>query len=242
VIDRERLAALLGRERERFAERHPRSRAAYQAGANLLGNVPMTWMNKAAGRFPVYLAEARGATVVDLDGHRYVDLCLGDTAAMAGHSPAPTVAAVRRRFAEAGGATAMLPTTDAAWVGAELARRFGVARWSFSLTATDANRWAIRLARLVTGRPKILVFNFCYHGTVDESLVTLGRDGAAAREGNVGPPVDPAATTRVVEFNDLDALARELGHGDVACVLMEPALTNIGIVLPAPGYLGGCGS
>jgi glutamate-1-semialdehyde 2,1-aminomutase len=114
-----------------------------------------------------------------------------------------------------------------------------VARWSFSLTATDANRWAIRLARLVTGRPKILVFNFCYHGTVDESLVTLGRDGAAAREGNVGPPVDPAATTRVVEFNDLDALARELGHGDVACVLMEPALTNIGIVLPAPGYLEG---
>jgi glutamate-1-semialdehyde 2,1-aminomutase len=239
VIDRDRLAALLGRERETYAERHPRSRAAYQAGASLLGNVPMTWMNKAAGRFPVYLAEARGATVVDLDGHRYVDLCLGDTAAMAGHSPEPTVAAVRHRYAEAGGATAMLPTEDAAWVGAELARRFRVPRWSFSLTATDANRWAIRLARLVTGRPKILVFNFCYHGTVDESLVTLGRDGAAARDGNVGPPVDPTATTRVVEFNDLDALDRELAHGDVACVLMEPALTNIGIVLPAPGYLEG---
>ena len=199
----------------------------------------MTWMNKAAGRFPVYLAEARGATVVDLDGHRYVDLCLGDTAAMAGHSPEATVAAVRRRYAEAGGATAMLPTEDAAWVGAELARRFGVPLWSFSLTATDANRWAIRLARLVTGRPKILVFNYCYHGTVDESFVTLGRDGAASREGNVGPPVDPAATTRVVEFNDLDALDRELANGDVACVLMEPALTNIGIVLPAPGYLEG---
>jgi glutamate-1-semialdehyde 2,1-aminomutase len=133
----------------------------------------------------------------------------------------------------------MLPTEDAAWVGAELARRFGVPRWSFSLTATDANRWALRLARLVTGRPKVLVFNYCYHGTVDESLVTLGRDGAAAREGNVGPPVDPTATTRVVEFNDLDALDRELAHGDVACVLMEPALTNIGIVLPAPGYLEG---
>ena len=240
MIDRERLAALLGRERDSFAERHPRSRAAYAAaGANLLGNVPMTWMNKAAGRFPVYLAEARGATVVDLDGHRYVDLCLGDTAAMAGHSPEATVAAVRRRYAEAGGATAMLPTEDAAWVGAELARRFGVPLWSFSLTATDANRWAIRLARLVTGRPKILVFNYCYHGTVDESFVTLGRDGAASREGNVGPPVDPAATTRVVEFNDLDALDRELANGDVACVLMEPALTNIGIVLPAPGYLEG---
>src|SRR5918996_958977 len=240
MVDRERLAALLGRERDRFAERHPRSHAAYrEAAASLLGNVPMTWMNKAAGRFPVYLAEARGATVVDLDGHRYVDLCLGDTAAMAGHSPAPTVAAVRRRYAELGGATAMLPTEDAAWVGAELARRFGVARWSFSLSATDANRWAIRLARLVTGRPKILVFNYCYHGTVDESLVTLGPDGAASREGNVGPAVDPAATTRVVEFNDLDALDRELAAGDVACVLMEPALTNIGIVLPAPGYLEG---
>jgi glutamate-1-semialdehyde 2,1-aminomutase len=242
VIDRERLAALLGRERDGFAERHPRSRAAYAAGgANLLGNVPMTWMNKAAGRFPVYLAEARGATVVDLDGHRYVDLCLGDTAAMAGHSPEATVTAVRRRYAEAGGATAMLPTEDAAWVGAELARRFGVPRWSFSLTATDANRWAIRLARLVTGRTKILVFNYCYHGTVDETFITLGTDGAGARQGNVGAPVEVALTTRVVEFNDLDALDRELSGGDVACVLMEPALTNIGIVLPLPGYLQGVG-
>jgi len=240
VIDRDRLAGLLGRERDRFLERHPRSRAAYRAaGASLLGGVPMTWMNKAAGGFPVYLAEARGATVTDLDGHRYVDLCLGDTAAMAGHSPEPTVRAVQRRYAELGGATAMLPTEDAAWVGAELARRFGVPLWSFSLTATDANRWAIRLARLVTGRPKLLVFNYCYHGTVDEALVTLDRDGLASRQGNVGPPVDPTTTTRVVEFNDLDALDRELAAGDVACVLMEPALTNIGIVLPAPGYLEG---
>ena len=240
MIDRDRLAGLLGRERDRFLERHPRSRAAYRAaGASLLGGVPMTWMNKAAGGFPVYLAEARGATVTDLDGHRYVDLCLGDTAAMAGHSPEPTVRAVQRRYAELGGATAMLPTEDAAWVGAELARRFGVPLWSFSLTATDANRWAIRLARLVTGRPKLLVFNYCYHGTVDEAFVTLDRDGLASRQGNVGPPVDPATTTRVVELNDLDALDRELAAGDVACVLMEPALTNIGIVLPAPGYLEG---
>src|SRR4029453_16012840 len=237
---RQRLAALLSREPATYSERPPRSRAAYRAaGANLLGNVPMTWMNKAAGLFPVYLTEARGATVVDLDGHRYVDLCLGDTAAMAGHSPAATVAAVQRRFAEAGGATAMLPTEDAAWVGAELARRFGVPRWSFSLTATDANRWALRLARLVTGRPKVLVFNYCYHGTVDEAFITLDGAGAGSREGNVGAPVDPAVTTRVVEFNDLDALERALAHGDVACVLMEPALTNIGIVLPAPGYLAG---
>jgi glutamate-1-semialdehyde 2,1-aminomutase len=240
LIDRDRLAKLLERERATFRERHPRSRDANRAAAaSLFGSVPMTWMNKAPGGFPVCLAQARGARVTDLDGHGYLDLCLGDTAAMAGHSPEPVVRAVQRRYGEAGGATAMLPTEDAAWVGAELARRFGVPLWSFSLTATDANRWAIRLARLVTGRPKILVFNWCYHGTVDETLVTLGEHGPVAREGNVGAPVDPARTTRVVEFNDLDALERELANGEVACVLMEPALTNIGIVLPRPGYLAG---
>jgi glutamate-1-semialdehyde 2,1-aminomutase len=240
MIDRGRLAKLLERERATFGERHPRSREAYRAaGASLFGGVPMTWMNKAPGGFPVYLAQARGAWVSDLDGHRYVDFCLGDTAAMAGHSPEPVVRAVRQRYGEAGGASAMLPTEDAAWVGAELARRFGVPLWSFSLTATDANRWAIRLARLVTGRPRILVCNWCYHGSVDETLVTLGEHGPIAREGNVGAPVDPAHTTRVVEFNDLDGLEGELAHGDVACVLMEPALTNIGIVLPRPGYLEG---
>jgi glutamate-1-semialdehyde 2,1-aminomutase len=240
VIERDRLAKLLERERATFHQRHPRSRAAnHAAGASLFGGVPMTWMNKAPGGFPVYLAQARGAKVIDLDGHHYTDFCLGDTAAMAGHSPEPVVWAVQQRYAELGGATAMLPTEDAAWVGAELARRFGVPLWSFSLTATDANRWAIRLARLVTGRPRVLVFNWCYHGTVDETLVTLGEGGQAAREGNVGAPVDPVLTTRVAEFNDLDALERELANGDVACVLMEPALTNIGIVLPLPGYLEG---
>jgi glutamate-1-semialdehyde 2,1-aminomutase len=240
MIDRDRLAGLLARERATFLGSHPSSHAAFQAaGGSLLGGVPMTWMNKAAGSFPVYLAEADGAKVTDLDGHRYVDFCLGDSGAMAGHSPAATVQAVQWRYGEAGGATAMLPTADAAWVGAELGRRFGVPLWSFTLTATDANRWAIRLARLVTGRPRILVFNYCYHGTVDETFITLGADGAGARQGNVGAPVEVALTTRVVEFNDLDALDRELSGGDVACVLMEPALTNIGIVLPLPGYLEG---
>jgi glutamate-1-semialdehyde 2,1-aminomutase len=240
VIDRGRLGRLLDRERATFGERHPRSRVANRAAAqSLFGSVPMTWMNKAPGGFPVYLAQARGARLTDLDGHDYVDLCLGDTAAMAGHSPEPVVKAVQLRYGEAGGATAMLPTEDATWVATELARRFGVPLWSFSLTATDANRWAIRLARLVTRRPKILVFNWCYHGSVDETLVTLSERGPLAREGNVGAPVDPALTTRVVEFNDLDALDRELSYGDVACVLMEPALTNIGIVLPLPGYLEG---
>ncbi|MBG0831935.1 aminotransferase class III-fold pyridoxal phosphate-dependent enzyme [Planomonospora sp. ID67723] len=241
MIDRSRLAQLLERERRDFRERNPRSAAAYeQARAHLFGGVPMTWMNKTAAGFPLYLSEARGARVVDVDGHEYVDLCLGDTGAMAGHSPAPTVEAVTERFARRGGATVMMPTEDAAWVGAELGRRFGVPYWSFSLTATDANRWAIRLARAVTGRPRILVNSYCYHGSVDEVLLVVGPDGrAVAREGNVGAPVDPTLTSRVVEFNDLASLERELAHGDVAAVLMEPALTNIGIVLPRPGYLEG---
>jgi len=240
VISESRLQQLLAREREAFAQRNPRSRAAYEAADHLFGRVPMTWMNKTAGGHPLYLDRAAGAHVWDLDGHEYVDLCLGDTGAMAGHSPAPTVAAVQRRFGELGGATAMLPTEDAAWVGAELARRFGLPYWSFSLTATDANRWAIRLVRAVTGRPKILVNSYCYHGSVDESLIVVGENGEAeSREGNVGAPCDVTLTSRVAEYNDLERLERELAHGDVAAVLMEPALTNIGIVLPEPGYLEG---
>ncbi|MBX5440114.1 MAG: aminotransferase class III-fold pyridoxal phosphate-dependent enzyme [Solirubrobacteraceae bacterium] len=237
-ISRDGLADLLARERETFRARNPRSRAAYERATHLFGRVPMTWMNKTAGGFPLYLDRARGAHVRDLDGHDLLDLCLGDTGAMAGHSPAPTVEAVQRRLGELGGATAMLPTEDAEWVGAELARRFGLPLWSFSLTATDANRWAIRLARAVTGRPKVLFHSYCYHGSVDESLIVVGPDGRPrSREGNVGAPCDVTQTSRVVEFNDVDALERELAQGDVAAMVMEPALTNIGIVLPEPGYL-----
>lgn len=239
-IDRSRLAKLLERERAQFSRDHAKSRLAYEGADHLFGRVPMTWMNKAAAGHPIYLDTAKGATVTDIDGNTYLDLCLGDTGAMAGHSPQATVSAVNRRFGEQGGATAMMPTEDAEWVGAELARRFGLPFWSFSLTATDANRWAIRLVRAVTGRPKILVNSYCYHGSVDESLIVLGEDGVArSREGNVGAPVDVTETSRVAEFNDLDRLESELAHGDVAAVLMEPALTNIGIVLPEEGYLDG---
>ncbi|MGW1811043.1 transaminase [Streptomyces sp. NPDC002078] len=239
-MDRTRLHTLLARESAEAERLGPRSRAAYAGADHLFGRVPMTWMNKTAGAFPRYLASARGARVTDVDGHEYIDFCLGDTGAMAGHSPAPVTEAVQRRFAELGGATAMLPTQDAEWVGAELTRRFGLARWSFSLTATDANRWAIRLARAVTGRPKILVNSYCYHGSVDESLIVVGPDGTGtARPGNVGAPCAVTLTSRVAEFNDLVGLERELAHGDVAAVLMEPALTNIGIVLPEPAYLAG---
>lgn len=237
-MDRSRLTTLLERERDSYVRRNPRSAAAYAKAEHLFGRVPMTWMNKQAAGFPLYLESARGSHVVDLDGHDYVDLCLGDTGAMAGHSSTAVTEAVTRRLASLGGATAMMPTEDAEWVGAELTRRFGLPKWSFSLTATDANRWAIRLARAVTGRPKILVNSFCYHGSVDESLIVVGEDGeGVSRPGNVGAPCDVTLTSRVAEFNDADGLARQLAHGDVAAVLMEPALTNIGIVLPEPGYL-----
>jgi glutamate-1-semialdehyde 2,1-aminomutase len=200
----------------------------------------MTWMNKNAGGFPLYASKARGARVEDIDGHVLIDFCLGDTGAMAGHSPQPMVDAVVDQIAKQGGVTMMMPTRDADWVGTELARRFGLPYWSFSLTATDANRWAIRLARAITGRPKILFNSYCYHGTVDESLIVVGPDGrGASREGNVGAPSDVTTTSRVAEYNDLEGLERELAHRDVAAVLMEPALTNMGIVLPKDGYLAG---
>lgn len=238
AIDREHLGRLLHREREDYLARHPRSRAALARGRDsLFTGVPMTWMAKWPGGFPLYAAEARGNHVTDIDGHGYLDFCLGDTGAMAGHSPPPTVEAVRRRVEDLGGLATMLPTEDAAWVGEELGRRFGLPRWSFTLTATDANRWAIRLARQVTGRPKILCFSYGYHGSVDETFVVLGEDGRArSRPGNVGAPVDPTATTRVVEFNDLGGVRHALAVGDVAAVVTEPALTNIGIVLPDPAF------
>ena len=237
LAQRDRLGALLERERERFESEHPRSRELHErARTSLLAGVPMSWMVQWAGGYPVYGERAEGATIVDVDGNEYADFCLGDTGAMAGHSPEPTM----RAIAGIRGITTMLPTDDAAWVGGELARRFGVPYWQFALTATDANRWMLRMCRHVTGRPRVAVFNWCYHGSVDEAFVTLDESGAGrARERLVGPAVDPAETTRVVEFNELDSVERALAHGDVACLLMEPALTNIGIVLPEPGFLEG---
>jgi glutamate-1-semialdehyde 2,1-aminomutase len=227
---------LLQRELERFEREHPRSRElALEARESLLSGVPMPWMIRWPGGFPVFAAEAHGARFRDVDGHEYVDFCLGDTGAMTGHAPEPTLRAIAEQAPR--GITLMLPSEDALWVGQEMQRRFGLPSWQFALTATDANRFAIRIARAITGRPKILVFNWCYHGTVDETFATLDGDGnVVAREGNIGPPVPLAETTRVVEFNDVEALRRELAHSDVACVLAEPALTNIGIVLPEPGY------
>lgn len=240
TLDRTRLRRLIERERTSFLERNPRSRTTHERAArSLLGGVPMTWMAKSAGPFPLALQGAHGARVTDADGHELIDFCLGDTGAMAGHSPRPTVEAVQRRYAELGGATTMMPTEDAGIVAQLLGERFGVPQWSFSLSATDANRWVLRLARALTGRERVLVNAFSYHGSVDESFIVTGPNGPRARPGNVGPAYDVTRTSRVVEFNDLAGLERELANGDVAAVLMEPALTNMGIVLPDPDYLEG---
>jgi glutamate-1-semialdehyde 2,1-aminomutase len=236
AIDRSRLATLMQREQKKFVDERPKSKALFdRARKSLLAGVPMNWMVKWAGAFPPFVREAQGASFFDVDGHRYADFCLGDTGAMTGHAPFATVKAMEEQARR--GITTMLPHEDAIFVAEELQKRFNLPYWQFALTATDANRFSIRLARQITGRPKILVFNWCYHGTVDETFITLQPDGTAhARPGNVGPPVDPALTTKVVEFNDVAALEAALAPGDAACVLAEPAMTNVGIVHPAPGY------
>ena len=240
MIDRLGLTKLHATEQSLFLERNPRSKAASAAADNLFGRVPMTWMNKKAGGFPLYFDKAQGNRIWDIDGHEYIDFALGDTGAMAGHSNPIVVEAIVKRVRDEGGMTTMLPTEDAQWVAKNLTERFGMAKWSFSLTATDANRWAIRLVRAITGKPKILFNSYCYHGSVDESLIVVGPDGEGmSRPGNVGSPVNVTETSRVAEFNDLEGLELQLKNGDVAAVLMEPALTNIGIVLPEPGYLEG---
>jgi glutamate-1-semialdehyde 2,1-aminomutase len=236
TIDRSRLVSLMQREQKKFIDERPKSKALFdRARKSLLAGVPMNWMVKWAGAFPPFVREAQGAHFFDVDGHRYTDFCLGDTGAMTGHSPFATVKAVEEQSRR--GITLMLPSEDAIFVAEELQKRFNLPYWQFALTATDANRFSIRLARQITGRPKILVYNWCYHGTVDETFITLDANGAAGpRPGNIGPPVNPAVTTKVVEFNDIDALEAALHSDDVACVLAEPAMTNVGIVHPQPGY------
>jgi glutamate-1-semialdehyde 2,1-aminomutase len=237
VIDRDRLKTLHAREEERFLARTPKSRELFEKAKGVMpGGVPMSWMAKWPGKYPLFVASARGAHFVDVDGNEFIDLCLGDTGSMTGHSPAPTVAAITSQLAK--GMTAMLPTDDAVVVSTELARRFGLPLWQFTVSATDANRHAIRYSRLITGKQKIIVIDRCYHGSVDETFATLDGSGkTVVREGNIGAPVPLDVTTRVVEFNDLDGMERALKHGDVAAILMEPAMTNVGIVLPDEGYL-----
>ena len=229
------IAALGERERLTFERAHPRAaQLAQQSVRHWQGGVPFHWMRDWPLPFPVFVRDAGGATLNDVDGYAYDDLCLGDTGAMFGHSPAPVAQALARQAAL--GLTAMLPGERVAAIGAALSAHFGLPCWQMTQTATDANRSVLRLARAVTGRSKVLVFDGCYHGTVDETLVCLVDGQARARSGLRGPPGDAAAHTRVVEFNDVPALAAALADGQVAAVLCEPALTNMGMVLPAPGF------
>jgi glutamate-1-semialdehyde 2,1-aminomutase len=237
MIDRKLLAALRTIEDARFLEQHPISGKMFAEAKGVMpGGVPMSWMAKWPGAYPVFVKEAKGAHFSDVDGNNYIDFCLGDTGSMTGHSPDATVAAIREQAGR--GITAMLPTADAAIVSSELSRRFGLPLWQFTVSATDANRHVLRYCRLITGKSKIIVIDRCYHGSVDETFATLDDAGnTVAREGNLGAPISLDQTTRVVEFNDLLGMEAALAKGDVAAILMEPAMTNVGIVLPQEDYL-----
>lgn len=236
MIDLAKLGVARKAEDERFLDTHRNSGAlAKQAQQSLLAGVPMPWMTRWPGSHPVFVERASGAKFTDVDNNEYVDFCLGDTGAMTGHALPALTEAISRQARQ--GLTTMLPTSDSIWVAEELTRRFGLPKWQFTLSATDANRFVLRLCRHLTKRSKVVVHDWCYHGTVDETLVVLDKHGrTVSRQGAIGPQVDPSLTTRAVPFNDLDALEIALACGDVACVLMEPALTNIGIVLPQTGY------
>jgi glutamate-1-semialdehyde 2,1-aminomutase len=235
AIPRAAIADLHRRETARFAEANPRSQAlAERARAHLPNAVPMHWMTDWRTPFPLFMASAQGARMSDVDGHGYDDFCLGDTGTMYGHVPPPVARAVQQRLSL--GFAAMLPSEDGVAAAENLARRFGLPFWQMAVTATDANRFVIRWARAITGRPYLLVFNGCYHGSVDDTFLRLAQGQTILRPGVLGQVQDLAKSTRVVEFNDLEALEKALAPGDVAAVLQEPAMTNIGMVLPEPGF------
>ncbi len=234
----ERVRSLLEEETARFVEERPRSRALFEeARKSLVGGVPMSWMRIWTGGFPVFVESAEGVHVTDVDGHRYLDLCLGDTGGLCGHAHPQIVEAIAAQMRNRG-TTTMLPTEDSIWVGQELQRRFGLPFWQVLMTATDANRMALKIARAFTGRQLVLAFNGTYHGSVDETLVVDFFGELINIPGMLGPIVtDPKVMTRMVEFNDVEALERALAPGDVACVITEPVMTNLGIIHPEPGFL-----
>jgi glutamate-1-semialdehyde 2,1-aminomutase len=231
------LAAIVEREQQAFLASRPGSAAlAQRAAAHFAQGVPMHWMRDWPMPMPLYVAQARDAVLTDVDGHHHVDFCLGDTGAMYGHSPPAVARAIAAQAAR--GLTFMLPSELVAEAGEQLAALFGLPWWQITQTATDANRAVLRYARMLTGRQRVLVFDRCYHGTVDETMVIMAADGATLpRPGQIGPVHDPRATTAVVEFNDIAAVDRALAGGDIACVLAEPVMTNAGMVLPLPDFL-----
>jgi glutamate-1-semialdehyde 2,1-aminomutase len=234
-IDWARAQAFAQTEREAFTRANPTSAAlADRANHHLLFGVPLHWMRDWGTPFALHVAHASGAHVTDVDGHRRVDFCLGDTGAMFGHSPEPVARALVQQATR--GLTTMLASEDAAVVGEQLAQRFGLPFWQFAMSATDANRYVVRWIRAATGRSKILVFNGCYHGTIEDVFVDLVDGQPVQRNSLLGQVHDLTEHTRVVEFNDLAALDAALAAGDVACVLAEPVMTNIGMVLPEPDF------
>lgn len=239
MINRSRLNSLRTIEDQRFLITHAKSGELFaNAKKSMPNGVPMSWMSKWPGAYPVFVDEAKGSSFVDVDGNTYIDFCLGDTGSMTGHSPEPVIVAIREQSGR--GLSTMLPTKDSAIVSIELAKRFGLPLWQFTVSATDANRHVIRYSRLITKKSKIVVIDRCYHGSVDETFATLDSAGkTVSREGNIGAPIQLDKTTRVVPFNDLDAMKNALQQNDVAAILMEPAMTNVGIVLPVEGYLKG---
>ncbi len=235
TINLQKAQALFKEETDLFAKTHPKSfELAQRAKLSLLGGVPMHWMTRWPGGFPIFVAEAKDASFKDIDGNDYIDFCLGDTGAMTGHAPEAVKPIILEQLSK--GITTMLPSENALWVAEEMQRRFGLTYWQFALSATDANRFSLRLARAITQRPKILVFNGCYHGTVDEAYISIYDGKAQSRAGNIGPQIDPTITSKVIEWNDLEALEVALKEGDVAAVLTEPVLTNVGIVQPEAGF------
>ena len=240
LVTDEQLAKLRAREDEVFNSRTKKSAEAFaQAHKNLLDGVPMPWMADWGTTHPIFLDRAKDARCYDIDGNEYIDFCLGDTGAMFGHSPDATVKKICEQAGK--GITTMMPTLDALEIGKELEKRFGLPTWQVAMTATEANRYVIRNARTLTQRPKILVMQECYHGSLDETLPHINEEGKLALrsefDSNPGLPKDQL--TRVVEFNDLEAAEQELAHRDCAAVLLEPVMTYCGMVLPAEGYLEG---
>ena len=234
-VAEDKVGAFRKRETERFCVPRRKSAAAAARGPNgFLDGVPLHWMLDWPTPFPIVVERAVGASLFDIDGHELADFCLGDTGSMFGHSPPPVVEAIQRQAAR--GLTTMLPNEDALAVGALLVERFGLPFWQVATTASDANRFALRVARAVTGRTKILVFNGCYHGAVDETLVELQDGRPANKKGLAGEFRDLASGTAVVEFNDPPALERALAGSDIACIITEPVLTNSCMVLPDPGF------
>ncbi|MDE3120853.1 MAG: aspartate aminotransferase family protein [Paracoccaceae bacterium] len=233
-----RIAALRAREADRYRRGRPRTAAALAKGAgSFLNGVPMHWMRDWSMPFPMLVAEAKGARIADIDGFELDDFCLGDTGSMFGHSPQPVARAIRQQARH--GLTYMLPTEAALEAGRLLTARFGDFRWQIATTATDANRFALRVARAVTGRPKVLVFNGCYHGTVDDTMVALDHGRTVARPGLVGQVADLTETAVAVEFNDLEAVEAALKTGEIAAVLTEPVMTNSCMVLPRADFHAG---